>query len=374
MKILIRQFLGKSHSWSVVGWGIANSLIKNHDVHLFSTDGIKHMPSHLLPNVIGYTEENDPKIIGRIPDTEYDCQISYTCMKNFPWALKNGNKNRFGIWCYEWAGKNVLPTGFAKAYQACDLILAPSQFAKQVFMDSGVPESAVKVISHGINSEQYSQNTTIKLPTNKKYKLFANIAQTHLRKNVPGLLKAYGKAFNKHDDVCLILKFSKVSKKKFDFEIAFDKCLHDFYIQFPNHAEVKIFTEFVEDISSLYRSVDTVITLAHCEGFYFPGLESLASGKSVIAPNWGGQLDFLNDNNSLLITGKEVKANPLSMYWENKNNAIWFEPDVNDAVEKMKFAYQNYESLNAKLEINRNAVLTKYSWNNITNQIMELCV
>jgi glycosyltransferase involved in cell wall biosynthesis len=373
MKILIRQFLGKSHSWSIVGWGIANALIKNHDVHLFSTDGIKHTPQNLKPYVIGYTEENDPKVVGRIPDAEYDCQISYTCMKNFQWTLSNGNKNRFGIWCYEWAGKNVLPNGFAKSYQSCDQILAPSQFAKQVFMDSGVPEFSIKVISHGINSEQYVQNTTIKLPTNKKYKLFANIAQPHIRKNIPGLLKAYGKAFNKHDDVCLILKCGKTPKKRFDFEVAFDKCLHDFYTQFPNHAEVKIFADFVEDISALYRSVDTVITLAHCEGFYFPGLEALASGKSVIAPRWGGQLDFLNDNNALLINGKESRANPQSMYWDSKNNAIWFEPDINDAVDKMKFAYQNYESLNSKSEENRPAILEKFDWSIITNQILDLC-
>lgn len=374
MKILIRQFLGKSHSWSVVGWGVANALVKNHDVHLFSTDGVKHTPDNLKPYVIGYTEENSLKVIGKTPDDEYDCQISYTCMKNFSWLLKNGIKNRFGIWCYEWAGKNVLPTGFAKGYQACDQILAPSQFAKQVFMDSGVPDSVIKVIPHGINVDQYSQNTTIKLPTIKKYKLFANIAQPHLRKNVPGLLKAYGKAFNKHDDVCLILKCAKTAKKKFDFEVAFDKCLHDFYAQFPNHAEVKIFSEFVEDISSLYRSIDTVITLAHCEGFYFPGLESLASGKSVIAPRWGGQLDFLNDDNALLIEGKEARANSQSMYWESKNNAIWFDPNINDAAEKMKFAYKNYESMNAKLELGRSAIMTKYSWDNVANQIMELCV
>ena len=54
MKILIRQFLGKNHSWSVCGWGIANSLIsKNHHVDLFSTDGIENLPANLKPNLIG---------------------------------------------------------------------------------------------------------------------------------------------------------------------------------------------------------------------------------------------------------------------------------------------------------------------------------
>ena len=54
MRILIRQFLGKNHSWSVVGWGLADALIAmGHNVHLFSTDGIAHLPERLKSNLIG---------------------------------------------------------------------------------------------------------------------------------------------------------------------------------------------------------------------------------------------------------------------------------------------------------------------------------
>ena len=98
MKILIRQFLGQQHSWSVTGWGIASSLKKKHDVHLFSTDGIKNTPNYLKNNIIGYTELNSQKVYGKLPDNNYDCQISYTAMKNFQPYLSHGSKNRFGIW------------------------------------------------------------------------------------------------------------------------------------------------------------------------------------------------------------------------------------------------------------------------------------
>lgn len=373
MKVLIRQFLGKNHSWSVFGWGIANSLInQNHEVHLFSTDGIQHLPINLKKNVIGYTEENKPqKIYGKIPDSLYDCQISYTAMKNFPMYLSSGTKNRFGIWCYEWAGKNVLPNGFAKNYKHCDSLLAPSTFAKQVFMDSGVPESIIKVIPHGIDDSYFSKNSTIKLPTNKKFKILANIAQNHLRKNISGLLEAYGKAFNNSDDVCLILK-AKHKEVKMPFDISLEMCLKNFYQKYPNHAEIKLFSEFITDMSDLYRSVDAVYTLSHCEGFYMPGQESIASGKIAIAPNWGGQLDFLNENNSLLISGKEVRATPRSMYWESKPNAMWFEPSIDDAVDKLRYAYQNYEILNQKVEQDKINIQKKYSWSSITKQIMDL--
>jgi len=372
MRILIRQFLGQWHSWSVVGWNLARALKKNHEVHLFATDGIKHLPSDLRDNLIGYTELDKPTIYGRMPDSNYDCQISYTCMKNFPSLMSSGNKNRLGIWTYEWAGKNVLPNGFAKHYQSCDALCAPSQFSKQIFLDSGVPENRIVVIPHGIHVDEYKQTTTIKLPTTKKFKILANIAQNHIRKNIPGLLEAYGKAFTNKDDVTLILKV-KDKPPANQFDISVKDCLYNFYKAFPQHAEIKLFSEFVDDISMLYRSVDAVYTMTHCEGFYFPGLEAIAANRLNICSGWGGQLDFLNDSNALLINGKEERADPKSMYWESKFNAIWFRPSIDDAVDKLQYAYNNYEKLNASIALQKEDVFDKYSWEAVTKQFLSLC-
>jgi len=188
MRVLIRQFLGgKNHSWMIFGTSMAQSLIElGHEVHLYSTDGIKYLPTRLHSNLIGYTDENTGQMFGNLPDSNYDCQFSYTAMKNFPIYLGHGNRNRFGVYCYEWAGLNSLPSGFAKHYQSCDHLCAPSNFAKRVFMESGIPDRGIKVIPHGIDTVAYQKLSTIKLPTKKSCKILANIAQNHLRKNIPG--------------------------------------------------------------------------------------------------------------------------------------------------------------------------------------------
>lgn len=55
--VKICQFLGQQHSWSVFGWGIATSLLKlGHEVHLFPTDGIKHIPFGLKNKVSLFTK------------------------------------------------------------------------------------------------------------------------------------------------------------------------------------------------------------------------------------------------------------------------------------------------------------------------------
>lgn len=372
MKVLIRQFLGKNHSWSVCGWGIARGLLQTgHEVDLFSTDGIQHLPEDLKSSLVGYTEENKTEVFGRAPDSSYGAQISYTCMKNFSHLLRSGTQNRLGIWVWEWSGRNSLPTGFAKHYKSCDYLCVPSQFGKQVFMDSGIPEQVLKVIPHGIDVASYQKTSTIPLPTTKKFRLLANIAQNHRRKNIPGLLEAYGKAFTKKDDVCLILK-AKDKPVAMAFEVSLKDCLNHFYQQFPDHAEIKVFSEYVDDISDLYRSVDATFTMSHCEGFYFPALESRATGKLSIAPKWGGQMDLLDDTNALLVEGKETRADPRSMYWENKPS-IWFQPSIDDAVEKLRYAYQNYEKLNADIDKQRPNVYATYDWKNIASQFASLC-
>lgn len=374
MKILLKQFLGKRHSWSAFGWGMADALItQGHQLDMFSTDGIKHLPEHFKKNnLIGYFEENKQDLFGKLPDPNYDCQISYTSMKNFPIFFTNSNKNRLGTWVYEFNGKNALPTGFAKNYKNCDHLISPSNFGKDIFMNSGIPEDKIKIIPHGIDINQYKKTTTIKLPTSKKCKILLNLAQLHSRKNIPGALEAYGKAFTKDDDICLIIK-AKDKKPQFPFDVSLSDCLNKFYKQFPNHAEVKVFSEFIEDMSDLYRSIDITFTASFCEGYYMVGMESLAAGKLCIAPKYGGQLDFLNDDNSFLIEGKIERAPAQALYWEPKPNTVWFRISIDHAVQQLKFAYQNYETLNAKLELQRPQIYQNYSWENVASQFINLC-
>ena len=104
-----------------------------------------------------------------------------------------------------------------------------------------------------------------------------------------------------------------------------------------------------------------------------PAVEARAAGKLNIAPRWGGQLDLIDDTNGLLIDGKEVQANPKSMYWESKSKAIWFKPSIDDAVEKLRYSYQHYEEINKNVESQREMVYETFSWDNVVKQFLSYC-
>src|SRR5690606_31517781 len=125
-----------------------------------------------------------------------------------------------------------------------DQILPPSNFAKQVFIDSGIPDKHMTVIPHGINFEHVETAVPYSLKTKKNNKILSVVAQIHRRKNLAGMLDMYGKAFTKNDDVCLVLKIQDRPPKQ-AFELSFNQVFKNFKNKFPQHAEIEIIREFV---------------------------------------------------------------------------------------------------------------------------------
>jgi glycosyltransferase involved in cell wall biosynthesis len=377
MKICWFGFMGKNHSWSIVAQNISRELIKlGHKVDLFSTNGVQHFPDDLRPYLKGFLIEGQEvpsgqyeELIGSKLETSYDMQLSYTALKNFGSYFVRGDKNRFGIWNYE---TTVLPKAFAKYCQYVDKVVPSSNFSKQIFKDNGIPEERQVVIPHGIHLERFQNLGKYPLKTQKKYKVLANIAQPHLRKNIPGLLNAWGKAFTKQDDVCLVLKISKKGPNP-AFDIAFNEVYDQFKKQYKNHAEIEVIDTFITDIETLYNACDVVFTMAHTECFWMPGLEAFAANKVVIAPRYGGQLDYMNDENSVLIDGKIIRADNKMQYWEPSPYAAVFDPDVNEAAAKLKDVISNYDDYLKKFSPKIQEILPDYSWTKVAERFIDLC-
>jgi glycosyltransferase involved in cell wall biosynthesis len=377
MKVCWFGFLGSNHSWSIVAQNISRELIKlGHDVDLFSTNGNQYFPEDLKPYLKGYLQEDMPlnefnyvDLVSSKLDTNYDMQLSYTALRNFCNYFSRGNKNRFGIWNYE---TTVLPKAFAKFGQCVDKVLPSSNFSKKIFTDNGMAEDHQVMIPHGIHLDRFQNLGKFPLKTYKKYKILCNIAQPHLRKNIPGLLKTWGKAFTKNDDVCLVLKISKKSPNP-QFDVPFNSIFNDFKSTYKNHAEIEIIDEFITDIETLYNACDVVMTMTHAECFWMPGLEAMAANKIVLAPRYGGQLDYMNDDNSILIDGKLIRADNRMQYWEPSPYAAVFDPDTDQAAAKLKNVIANYDDYLKKFSPKMKELLPSYSWTKVAERIVGLC-
>jgi glycosyltransferase involved in cell wall biosynthesis len=62
--------------------------------------------------------------------------------------------------------------------------------------------------------------------------------------------------------------------------------------------------------------------------------EAMAMGKPVIATNYSGNLEFMNNKNSLLVRCKKTSLRNNS--YLHAENQVWAEPDTNHAAQFMK--------------------------------------
>ena len=160
--ILWHGFAARNHSWAMVAQGLCRGFIANGcKVDIYSTNGIEHFPEDLKPYLKGYCEEGKTNLSDEVLEPEYDLAITYSAMPNWKRYLSRG-KRKFAIWCYEWIGKDnrdTLPVGWAKYHNDVDLILAPSEFARQIFLNASIPPEKVVVVPHGIGKEFAAHNT-----------------------------------------------------------------------------------------------------------------------------------------------------------------------------------------------------------------------
>jgi len=363
MKIALQQYFGENHSWSVVGQNLARSFIKkNHQVHLLSTNGYSFFPKDLKNNI-------KPQL-----DKEYDMQMAYTIMPNFPIYLSRG-KNKFGMWSIEF--DDYFPHGFAKYAAHVDNILVPSNHTKAIFASAGIKEEKIVVVPHGVANEFYYGTSKYKFPEkfSNKIKILVNVGQPHLRKGLNHLLEIYGKSFTSKDDVVLIFKVPN-KKPKLQFEVDVRDLLADFKNKYPHHADLFQITEYIEDISSLYRACDIYLFPSKAEAFSLSPAEAIISGLITITSKHGGALDFCTENNCLLLEGKLEKAPRDMLYYADNSkttvNAKCFAPDIDFAVSALKYAVNNLYSLKEKFKNERKLLHDKLTWDAAADQIINM--
>lgn len=363
MQVKIQQMLFNNTvlSWQEVGQQLGRNLLKlGHEVSFFSTDGIKDqfVPSDLKP----FVRKQEPK-------ERFDLAVSYTMLKNFPRFLANADK-KIGI--YNIDSMHLSPI-FIKYHQYCDYFCPSSNFSAEIFKKNGVPENKTHVIPHGIDLQVFENKEKYPLKTKKSFKFFWNLATPHLRKNIKDTLKIWCKAFEKTDDVCLVIRVNKEAQKNPAY-VDFPELLKFIKEQYQNSAEIEVIYNYVPNMVTLYNACDAVIMFSNFECFSLPCLECLSASKILIAANWGGQLHFLNDKNSLLVDGKVVMMPRNYYYWGDGSNpkGEMFSVSIDEAVDKLRFVYHNKELLMNKFSDEMKKTSQEFTWENATKKLLNL--
>ena len=173
------------------------------------------------------------------------------------------------------------------------------------------------------------------------------------RKDIPRAIKVFYETFaNKTSPPALIVKTSGATFSIMDRANCVNK-LNQIKQMFPT--DVKLPNVYFihgnltkEEMNELYNhiKVKAFYLTTHGEGFGRPLLEASFTGLPIITSNWSGHLDFLNPEESVLVSGK-LEQVPKSVVWKDiiVPESQWFVADEGSVNSALNYVYTNYNTV-----------------------------
>ncbi|MGE7906613.1 glycosyltransferase [Peribacillus sp. NPDC094092] len=236
--------------------------------------------------------------------------------------------NRYNIGYWHWELPEF-PDAWVKSFELINEIWVPSLFTLNSI--SSKTSKPVHFIPHAISVEVPEINRThFSLPNNRfLFLTMFDLHSTTARKNPFAVIEAFKKAFPQNDPTAgLVIKINNASHFLNEVNL-----LKQSIIGFNNIFLIdKVLSR--KEVNGLMYVTDSLVSLHRSEGFGLPLAEAMYLGKPVIATNWSGNVDFMNENNSCLVdfTLKNIDGN----YGPYTTDQKWAEPHIDRAAYFMK--------------------------------------
>jgi glycosyltransferase involved in cell wall biosynthesis len=227
-----------------------------------------------------------------------------------------------------------IPEFWEPALNSADEIWVISQYNRETFIRSGVAPEKIRVVPSCFDPARYRPDgPKIGLPKQLADRfVFLSIFDWGLRKGWDILLRAYCRTFSPQDNVGLFLKFSRNHGHSLEMILRqIDQVLNENGQTLLQRPDIVLSEEGLseDEVAALYRSVQAFVLPTRGEGWGRPYMEAMASGLPTIGTRASGNLDFMNDGNSLLIDARFCPIPPegvqeIPVY----RDQCWYEPDV----------------------------------------------
>lgn len=194
------------------------------------------------------------------------------------------------------------------------------------------------------------------------------------RKHPTALIKAYYSAFTGVDDVALVLKthrsdYSDREKEAIRTTIRRIKTI----MPLDHYPKISYISDMLseEEIAALHTRGDCYVSLDRGEGFGLSPFEAGAAGNPIIVTGFGGATEYAKPHNSYLVDYNltPVFGMPWSPWYTGQQ--MWAEPNVEDGINKMKYAYNNRKEAEKKGLTLQQDIVNNFSWEMIANKIIE---
>lgn len=258
---------------------------------------------------------------------------------------------------------DICPAEWIDKLNAMQLVIVPSEFTKQVFINTSQKHNKpitakIEVIPEYFDENVYTNKTTGQLSILDSIpETFAFLSVGHWlqgqagedRKNISGLIHCFFNTYkNQKDAPALVLKSSGATYSVMD-RMDIENKIIQLQELFPGAKLPNVYLLHGdladEEMNLLYNhpKVKAMISFTKAEGFGRPLLEFSTTGKPVIAPHYSGQADFLKKDFICALPGGLTEIHESARNEFLIKDAKWFTPDYTYASKMMKEVQKNYK-------------------------------
>ena len=197
----------------------------------------------------------------------------------------------------------------------------------------------------------------------------------HDRKNVGYTIKSFLETFkNKSNAPALVLKTQQVGSSLLDQDRILkriDSIRRTVKGKLPNIYVVSgdLSDEQVNDLYN-HTKIKAMVSFTKGEGFGRPLLEFSLTGKPIIASGWSGQLDFLDNQRSLLIGGQlenvHKSAAVKDMILEQSQ---WFKPEDAQVAKAWTVMFKKYKDFIVPAKQLKNNNIKEFSFERMVEEL-----
>jgi len=273
-------------------------------------------------------------------------------------------------WAYMiWEG-NKVPKCFIEECLNPDIeyILCPSNHTKQAILNtSSEKDTEIELLNKKIRIIHHGVDLNLFYPKEKPNKCIF-IANKGLRGpedrgGLQYLIKAFIEEFTE-EDVELIIKINPAYGI-----IDINNLMMQMQIPAKKYPKITINNQLMnyEELVKFYNQGTVFVSPTRAESFNIPCLEAMACGLPVLTTNFGGQTDFVNEENGWLIGGEMTEVKWDLMY----EGISWLIPYYQDLRKMLRWIFEHTEGVNKK---SQKALETakQFTWENSAKKLIDL--